>query len=732
MTSRTKKVSSKSFVGLGSRSKTGCTECRKRKKKCDEVHPVCGICQKHKTQCKWTNKIKQKYDFDYASMIDSQKQLKMAKSQELKQLNSNRKMKKAAIITQLENPKTFANKILVHKERISQETIYRKVKKDDSDIERAIDDIMDDKNKMNDFIFRVVEHIKSPAFNPTSNILDLSLSSVVKHAQLVLSKKSPGETSLQGMSLNSPFSPSQFIQHEDYNIDDAIQPSSLVSQKITEIERDRIENDQLNKSDYDDSSSKADELDIYAPMDESQLLENIYISDSDLIKVFESKELHPYLRPTVHLLLSRNNALKLISPSSPILRQLDATGRMFLENYVTNLAMSQLDIGNDQFFLHHALSQASEDPAILYCLVAWGGMFLVGRNNQEANKYTNKGFKLIEEKKEKLSLTFSGFDNQENLKLLLFYGLFQCAEISCGDVNNWFQMLLQSKDLLKKYGGLRQFIQANKNSKVAKWIISNVFYHDVLCTRALDYGTVIPISEYKDVFDDPSYLEDNDYGLDPFYGLSQNLYLILGEVANSRRLMKNSVLPLNFEFDNGISNKMAESKHKQTEESWFQIFDWQIMNCKPPPEKVEILTKNSSDWKLWEHHLTWYELTQISLRIYIRINFKEMEFDDSKIQQLREKGMKLFDVLIGTKLQTLLGLALLMLGVTSVTKKSRDEMERMYNRFLSNYEILNVRVCWEIIQLIWSKYDKRVEKGESHYIDWPEVVNAMGWNCCFT
>lgn len=724
MNPKTKKNNNISFVGLGLRSKTGCAGCRKRKKKCDEVHPICGICQKHGTKCEWTRKVKQKYDFNYASMIDSQKQLKLAKSQELKNVNSSKGTRKVAVITQLQNPETIAEKI--EKQSTSKKPL-RSIKKCgiDIDIDRAVDEIINDTNRMNDFISKIVNHIKSPAFDPASNILDLSLTSAVKHAQLLVSNKTPNERDMV-VSPETRFSPSQFLHQADNKLDGSLQRTFTSTSKIMEIE------DHDNKPEEKFAPNKLEELDIYAPMDESQLLENIYITDSDLIEVFKSKELHPYLRPTVHLLLSKNNALRLINPSSPIFKQLDTTGIMFLENYVTNLAMSHLDIGNNQFFLHHALSQASEDPAILYCLVAWGGMFLVGRNNEEANKYTNRSFKLVEEKKEKLSLRFTGFDNQENLKLLLFYGLFQCAEISTGDVNRWFQMLLQSKELLKKYGDLKQFMKANKSSKVAKWIISNVFYHDVLCTRTLDYGTVISINEYKDVFNDPSYLEDNDYGLDPFYGLSQNLYLILGEVANYRKMMKNSRLPFKFESDNGLSDTISESNYKQTEESWFQIFDWQILNCKPPSEKVELLTKDKSDMKLWEHHLTWYELTQIALRIYIRINFKETEYDDKEIQQLKEKGIKLFDVLIGTKLQTLLGFALLMLGVTSVTRKSRDQMQKMYNRLLNSYEILNVRVCWEIIQLIWKKYDDCVQKNERHYIDWPEVVNAMGWNCCFT
>ncbi|KAK1145026.1 hypothetical protein N8T08_004741 [Aspergillus melleus] len=42
-----------STSGLLSRSKTGCGSCRRRKKKCDETHPVCNGCQRNNLTCTW-------------------------------------------------------------------------------------------------------------------------------------------------------------------------------------------------------------------------------------------------------------------------------------------------------------------------------------------------------------------------------------------------------------------------------------------------------------------------------------------------------------------------------------------------------------------------------------------------------------------------------------------------------------------------------------------------------
>lgn len=41
------------FVGASARSRTGCINCRLRKKKCDEVKPKCGLCSSRGSDCDW-------------------------------------------------------------------------------------------------------------------------------------------------------------------------------------------------------------------------------------------------------------------------------------------------------------------------------------------------------------------------------------------------------------------------------------------------------------------------------------------------------------------------------------------------------------------------------------------------------------------------------------------------------------------------------------------------------
>lgn len=823
MSSKEKKVVIKnsSFVGLSSRSKTGCLSCRKRKKKCDEVHPICGPCQKKNTECIWRglNIKTQRYHFDLQPMIESQKMMRREKSsdhgimQVMKPGKEKRHETRAVKFSDNNNPKSKSKTSKKSEPKIAEVTAVTEQKAlvvlpsqnvitendvlpalpalepgipaefgdvvspvktqndpfgwfGDSkvhmpDISRAVDELMDDENSMNSFITNVVEHVRSPAFNTEANFLDLSINSALRQVHSYITKRrwsgqceggkemkngrTCAETSFS--SVSSPFDTDQFINVKELEesseakkeeilnltpissiLEDALSKGSVRPQ-IEELREER-NNDNDSIINDEDEIEEYDSNDKYLPMDESQMLENVYVSDTDLISVFKSKKLHPYLKPTVHLLLSKNNSLKVINPSSPIMRQLDSTGKLFLENYVTNLAMAHLDIGNDQFFLDYAISQASTDPAILYCLVAWGGMFLVGRDNEIASMYFDKSLKCIQEKRDQMKK--AEFDNEKYLQLLLFYVLLACAEISTGDVGRWYHMLLQCKDILNNYGGLRHFVQQNKDNKVAKWILSNIFYHDVLSTRTTDFGTVISMDEYKDVFKTQKFLQNGDYGLDPFYGLSQDLYLLLGEVANSKKSVKASKFPLSFIPVSGLTTEFNEEYFKEMEESWFQIYDTTILNCKPSADMLSTIIKNDPKGTLLELHLTFFELTQICLRIYIRITFKEIEFDNQEIQALWKAGNRLFNILIGTKLQTLLGLSLLMLGVTCVTEEQRESMKNSYETFLRNYQILNVQVGWEIIRQVWKKYDDQVASKQKRFVDWSETVSLMGWNCCFS
>ncbi|KAK7043244.1 hypothetical protein VNI00_008598 [Paramarasmius palmivorus] len=48
--------SKKRFVRSHPKSRLGCSTCKQRRVKCDEVHPICGNCERRQTECTWPDK----------------------------------------------------------------------------------------------------------------------------------------------------------------------------------------------------------------------------------------------------------------------------------------------------------------------------------------------------------------------------------------------------------------------------------------------------------------------------------------------------------------------------------------------------------------------------------------------------------------------------------------------------------------------------------------------------
>lgn len=57
---------------MGARSRLGCFSCRRRKKKCDEVKPICTACLRNHFPCVWPVQVPQEGASDQGSMLDQQ------------------------------------------------------------------------------------------------------------------------------------------------------------------------------------------------------------------------------------------------------------------------------------------------------------------------------------------------------------------------------------------------------------------------------------------------------------------------------------------------------------------------------------------------------------------------------------------------------------------------------------------------------------------------------------
>ncbi|KAG7918123.1 hypothetical protein KL905_004202 [Ogataea polymorpha] len=568
-------ISSRSFVGMSSRSKNGCVSCRKKKKKCDEAYPVCGLCARRNTPC----------------IRRDNKKAKTAEKQTIKK------------------PKS------------------------------------------------------PPLFDP-DDLLDNMLRDL---------KNSQGET----LALLDP-------SEEEF-----------------------------------------------APMDESQIVENQNLPDSELVKLLHRKDTRKFLKPTVFQLFTSKLSPSITVPSNVLTQSLDETGRLFLDHYISFIT-KEITICHSQesnFFFSYILKLATQDSAVLNGIVAWGGMFLLGSQNEEAREYFARSLALVQTRRRQIAArpTLKDF-----MALATCFLVLVGAEISTGDIKFWYHIFLQLRDAFSEYGGLRKFFEDTKHANEGKWIISNYFFHDVNATRTVLSGTHEDMNTYKDIFHGHKILETDEYGLDPFQGSAAELFLIYGEINDKRKELKDlemRIRVLESSGDESATEKTLVLNQERDDfcRASFEELESRILESKPSFKQLEEISDNRD---LLTLHLTWFELHQITMRLYLRMVVKKTDFRDHEMVALREHAGKLLDIVIGTRMQSILCLTLMIAGVVHCDEASRADITAKYERLVRSFEVKNVQNCWLVVQRCWEIEDELLQRGEPCYVDWCDVVEDFGWEFC--
>ncbi|KAH3663338.1 hypothetical protein OGAPHI_005328 [Ogataea philodendri] len=413
--------------------------------------------------------------------------------------------------------------------------------------------------------------------------------------------------------------------------------------------------------------------DDFAAMDESQMIENLYLNDQELIRVLQAKDIRNHLPPAVFHLFTNKISPAITVPSSVLVRSLDETGRLFLDHFISyitaTLTACPKKVNPWSKFI---IQMAAHDDAILNGVVAWGGMFLVGHDNDIARRYLARCTSLTKKKRQK-ALTERTI--QDYLSLATCFIVLMGSQISTGDIKFWYHMFLQFKDVFTEYGGVLKFIKDNKHLKEARWIVSYFFFHDINTIRTAVIGTHVEMDTYKEIFQRQKLLEMDEYGIDPFQGSAPEIFLILGEILCKKKELndfKTKIWCLELSGDPSVGDEIMKLQLERTELSWTAFEELETMILQSRPSLVQ-LEQISHDTELLTLHLTLFELLQIVMQLYLRIAIHETDFRDEEIVRLRNHAGKLLDLVIGTSLQVFTCLVLMILGVVSYDEKSRKE-----------------------------------------------------------
>ncbi len=431
--------------------------------------------------------------------------------------------------------------------------------------------------------------------------------------------------------------------------------------------------------------------------------------------------------------ISQNYFLEMVSPSPPhqisMFPQIDEKGGLFLDSYINRCARV-VCIGPDSsnYFLKTFYQLASTDNAIMYAVAAWGGLFVEGYS-QRVKTYMASAFELIQ----KRYPSYENLSKNETFILLSFYMVVMSFEVCAGDVYNWHQFFHKATELIKKNEGLEQICRQFDYSNDIKFLISDVFFHDILSSNAFSGNSQFPISEYYSIFHHNKILEFGNYGLDPLQGCLQPVYLILAEMnsvasdLHKRKLELDRelrILALNsshlMNYDDTSHLRQLRIEYYEDANHQFTILQEKLHNCKPNLAQIELIMDDKKELEL---HLTLFEVYLYTCQLCINTKIKGMAPSAIEQQVLLLNCLNGIDILVPTKFVSALALLLLICGINCCNPSDRIEMQKRIEKIQERYLVANVLRVLEIIEEAW-----RQNRSGNRCIDWTDICKKKNWN----
>lgn len=302
----------------------------------------------------------------------------------------------------------------------------------------------------------------------------------------------------------------------------------------------------------DKEPAAADDMDV-AAMNQKLLQQSSQTDDSPDFKLSPKFNIPDFLDHVLTLshdspsqfnhLASSFNAAFASSPQPPLslLPGLNPTGN-YLYNYYVDTLSRKVSIAppsqnESNSYQKVFLPLAQKDKGVLYGILAWSGFHLGGSWLSEGSKYAEMAVKHLTQD---VDFNTSSLikDNRRAILNKLATILILCgAEICRGDVKYWSIYLDWGWKLLKDNGGILNF----DTNKEEHWLISNFAYHDLMASSTSQRKTYFPIVTYQRIFADPAGLSKGS--LNPLLGVHKNLFKVIGDINSlayeSKRSLEN-------------------------------------------------------------------------------------------------------------------------------------------------------------------------------------------------
>lgn len=416
----------------------------------------------------------------------------------------------------------------------------------------------------------------------------------------------------------------------------------------------------------------------------------------------------------------------LLTPSSTFSLYLDGSGLRllnFFENKVAKILCISPESSN--YFLKTFFSVAMSEESIMHALAAWGGVFSEGPSSELVNYHMSQATKLIHEK----HLTNSKFDKNRYYVEICYYLIAIGVEISSGDVSKWYNHFNECTELLRSYGGLAKFLKDFNYSNDVKWLIASFQFHDILSSETLSSGTSCSMKNYNNLFKNYNLLDIGDYGIDPYQGCIQPIYLILGEIMNSyvelkeeRKKLKAKILHLSLEDPNsseidGLMQQRIEH-YQLVSNRYDELLNKAQLAC-PNEKQISLIKNNKEELDL---HLTLFELYRLTCQMYLLLYIKQTQPSSSEVQMLLLTSFTYINILVESPMTASLSMLLLICGISCCNQSDRNYIRAKFTKIYNKYKAGNVRRVWDVVEESWCR-----NPDGNICVDWVEICKEYGW-----
>lgn len=415
---------------------------------------------------------------------------------------------------------------------------------------------------------------------------------------------------------------------------------------------------------------------------------------------------------------------------SGITFNLSSQGSRYLEFF--QLEVSRLiTVGprSSNYLLKTFLPLAAVNEPILYALVSWGGMFIDGKpNSNNYKRYMLKACKLLLEKHD----MSKEFDKEEFFTILSFFLIAMSVEICSGDVSHWRLFLEKCKDLIKQHGGIKKVLQDFHFSNDIKWMISDLQFHDLLCSDTSLNGSSL-MKEYRTIFLGGRLLETDNYGVDPYQGYNQPIYLILGEILDTKVSIKAMERQLEIDLLNEHNSELKNTDifdtHIDCKCSTLRLEYYNHISSRVNKLRAEIVACQLQRGQMTQDleeidmasHIILFELTKYSCEIDL-LQIEKIPPSSYKLQAIFISASNCLDKLIGTRMIPCLGFPLLMCGMIAYKAEDQKSMRTRMENILQTYAVGNMEKIYCIIKEAWKQ-----NTDGNMCLDWAEISREKGW-----